>query len=157
MTDPTLRGYTIFCDDIRSEVGGKTTFVGTYDGVLFIHGEFPFVLGKFGMAIRYQEQKGVFTNEEATLRIFLPGDEANKASIENLLPMQDARKNASPAPLDDDPSEIKYIAVGANLIFSPLVIPKAGTIKVWVQCGEETVKLGNLVVIKAGTEAPRSS
>jgi|SRR5215510_10032118 len=156
MTDPILRGYTIFCDDIRSEVGGKTTFVGTYDGVLFIHGEFPFVLSKFGMAIRYEEQKGAFTNEEAKLRIFLPGDEGNKASIESLLPMQDARKNARPLP-DDNPSEIKYVAVGANLILSPLVIPKAGTIKVRVQCGEETVKLGSLVVTKAGTEVPRSS
>jgi len=31
-------GYSIFCDDIRNEAGGKLSFIGCYNGVIFISG-----------------------------------------------------------------------------------------------------------------------
>ena len=40
-------GYAIFCDDIRNEPGGKLTFVGCYNAVMFTEREYPIVLPKF--------------------------------------------------------------------------------------------------------------
>ena len=39
-------GYSIFCDDIRNEPGGKLSFIGCYNGVILISGQFPLVLPK---------------------------------------------------------------------------------------------------------------
>lgn len=40
---------TIFCDDIRHELGGKTSFIGVYAGVMFV-ASFPVILPKFCLA-----------------------------------------------------------------------------------------------------------
>lgn len=40
-------GYSIFCDDIRNEAGGKLSFIGCYSSVMFVSRSFPFVLPKF--------------------------------------------------------------------------------------------------------------
>lgn len=44
MRDPY--GITLFCDDIRAEVGGKLTYVGHYTGDLIVHSNAPAVLPK---------------------------------------------------------------------------------------------------------------
>src|SRR5712672_674322 len=110
MTDPVVRGFTIFCDDIRNEEAGKFTFVGVYDTAMFIQAEFPFLLPKFGMAVRYQEKVGAFTNEEARLRIFLPGDDEAQPSFEGVLPMQEIRQKVRTHP-SSDTHETQYIQV----------------------------------------------
>jgi hypothetical protein len=40
-------GYSIFCDDIRNEVGGKLSFIGCYNAVMFVPSQFPCLLPKF--------------------------------------------------------------------------------------------------------------
>jgi hypothetical protein len=40
-------GYSIFCDDIRNEPGGKLSFVGCYNAVMLTAPRFPIVLPKF--------------------------------------------------------------------------------------------------------------
>lgn len=40
-------GYCIFCDDIRNEPGGKLSFIGCYNAVMFVGREFPLALPKF--------------------------------------------------------------------------------------------------------------
>ena len=40
-------GYSIFCDDIRSEAGGKLSFIGCYNAVMMTTQRFPLVLPKF--------------------------------------------------------------------------------------------------------------
>ncbi|AIT79115.1 DUF6941 family protein [Novosphingobium pentaromativorans] len=37
----TPGGYAIFCDDIRDEINGKTTLVGTYNGEMFLQASLP--------------------------------------------------------------------------------------------------------------------
>jgi len=50
---PDYYGHTIFCDDIRQEAGNKASYMGVYTGHLFIQGEFPLFLPKFGFGIQY--------------------------------------------------------------------------------------------------------
>jgi hypothetical protein len=42
--------YTVFCDDVRQEVGNKVSYMGVYQGALFVQA-FPLVLAKFCAAI----------------------------------------------------------------------------------------------------------
>lgn len=148
MADPIIRGYTVFCDDIRAEIGGKSTFVGVYDAVLNAHGEFPFLLPKFGMAIRYIEQRGIFTDENVTLYIVMPGEDEQSPSIQTSMPISEMR-NAIPRNPEGDPNAPRFLQAAANIVFAPLVIPTPGTIKIRAHCGAEVAKLGSLLVIKA--------
>jgi len=149
MTDPMFRGYTIFCDDIRDEIGGKTTFVGVYKGVMLVHDDFPIIIPKFGLAIRYQEKLGA-CSEQINLKVFVPGNEGDVAVVEGVLPMDDVRQ-MPPPPITDADAEPSYIEVASNIIFTPLVFPRPGLIKVRAFCGEEVIRLGSLQILKAPT------
>jgi hypothetical protein len=155
MTEPLLRGYTIFCDDIRHEIGGKVTFAGVYEGIMFVHGDFPFVLAKFGLGIRYMERRDANLTEDINIQVFMPGQsEHDTPAFGGVLPAQDARNTVQPhadaAAALETP---RYLQLATNLIFSPLIIPQKGTIKVRAYVGSERVKLGSLLV----TQAPQDT
>jgi len=151
MNSGYFRGYTIFCDDIRDESGGKTSLIGVYRGTMFVNGDFPFLLPKFGMAITYFERRGHYSEEEVTLRIFLPGDDDDSPSIQGIVPMREARSKVA-----SDQIEKEYVVVGSHIVLSPLVIGGSGLIKVRVQCGTEVFKLGALVVTKMPSDKSES-
>jgi hypothetical protein len=153
MSDPTFRGHTIFCDDIRNEVDGKVSFIGCYHGIMYVNADFPFLIAKFGLAITYMEKMGAYDGD-VRLRIYFPGDEDDKPSFEGLMPIQDARN--APLNPNPDPSETIYRSIGTNFILSPLVVAKEGLIKVRAYCGDNVVKLGALRVVK-GVHAPVES
>src|SRR6266446_595417 len=88
-------GYTIFCDDIRDEIGGKVTFVGTYRNALLIHGDFPFTLSQLAMSISFVTQANL-RPERLPLRVYLPGDPEDSPSIVGELAMGDAEILADP-------------------------------------------------------------
>jgi len=155
MSDPDFRGWAIFCDDIRVEVGGKISFIGVYENQMFLHGEFPFTLPKFAIAVRYLERAEAMT-EEAVVRVFAPGEKEDDALIlEGVLPAQEARN--APVPPDWDPNETRYLGFGANIILAPFVIQRTGTIRVRVFCGEEIIKIGALRIEQAKTESSLQS
>jgi hypothetical protein len=141
MSSTLFSGYAIFCDDIRKEAGGKITLVGVYRSIMYIRGDLPFTIPKFGVAIRYREPRDGRA-DEVTLRIFLPGDNENAPTIRGQFPMQQARETG--AEIDPD-----YIDLNAEVVLSPLVIRKEGSMKVKVQCGAEELNLGTLIVKKA--------
>jgi len=149
MSEPIHRGYTIFCDDIRNEIGGKTTFVGVYDAEMLVHADFPIVVPKLAFGIRYQEKRGVYTDEPVILQIYMPGDEDGKPSffgeLENAA---EIRKTTKLAP-ESDPNVTRYLQIASNIIASPIGIERAGEIKIRALCGSEVAKLGSLLVRQA--------
>src|SRR5687768_9520791 len=42
--------YTIFCDDLRQEVGNKVSYMGAYQGMMFVR-SFPVLLPKLCAAV----------------------------------------------------------------------------------------------------------
>src|ERR1043165_3972844 len=50
-------GFSLFADDFRAEIGGKTTLVGMYQGDMIIQGTFPVVVPRFVVLISYYELK----------------------------------------------------------------------------------------------------
>jgi hypothetical protein len=159
MTDPVITGHTVFCDDIRVEVGGKLSLIGVYQAVMFVQGEFPITLPKFGLAVRYTEKIGA-CSDEVKLRVFLPGDAEDAPTIDGIIPVEEIRQSAAEERLvsvvgnEGNLPPVEYIHVGSNILFSPLVLKQPGLIRVRAFCGDNEIKLGNLGIRKTppGTE-----
>src|SRR5438445_2168364 len=69
-------GFSVFCDDIRAEVGGKASFIGVYNSIMFMP-SFPAVLPKFGIIIFFNEPAEMIRTRDFTVNInvFLPGQD----------------------------------------------------------------------------------
>lgn len=146
---PDIYGYTSFCDDIRFEASGARTLVGVYISPMYIHANFPITLPKFGFAVTLLQRKEIF-NPNVGLRIFLPGDKDDQASIQASL--GEAAPGAIQNELDKkripqgDPKERTYIAMHGNFIFAPFLIKETGSIKVRAVIGENTYRLGSIIL-----------
>jgi hypothetical protein len=139
---PDVFGFTLFCDDIRAEIGAKTSFIGVYRGVLFVHSQFPVTLPKFGFAIRLEQKREVFV-PNVKLMIFLPGDAQDAPSLGADVVEEQAGAVITAEP---GPTEPPLIRMEAHMVASPLVLKQAGVIKVRASLGERIVKLGRLAV-----------
>src|SRR5262249_52874503 len=131
MTNPDIFGYTVFCDDIRLEVGGKVSLIGVYHAVMLIQDEFPFTVPKFTMAVRYLERIGA-CSDEVTLRVFMPGDAEDRPTVEGKIEVEEQRELAIRA-MRENSSENNvpdYIHIGSHIVLAPLVLQKPGLIRV---------------------------
>lgn len=138
-------GTTLFADDLRQEIGGKFSLMGIYQADMIHQQDFPISLPKFAMLIRYYEIKDAF-KEDLNIKIFLPGN-GDVPQIYWKLSAA-ARDNAqSPYEADDADSE-RLLTLTMPIVFSPLIINEEGFIKVRVQCGETTTRLGRLMIRK---------
>ena len=69
----TPYGYTIFCDDVRLEASGKTSYMGIYRGKLILNAPLPALLPKFFLVIHYFERPDEST-EPVNLHVYMPGE-----------------------------------------------------------------------------------
>jgi hypothetical protein len=143
LDSPDCYGDTIFCDDIRHENGGKTSYIGVYRGNLFTLAEFPITLPIFGFGILYNQRKKVFV-PPSRISIFLPGEsEDGPAGIMTevdpnwLKQAKDAAKNFE---ADD------LISLVAHIQIASLVLKQPGQIRVRVDRGEDLFRLGALKI-----------
>ncbi len=123
ITWPTPFGYTIFCDDIRHEVSGKTTLVGVYRGQLKVLGALPAAIPRLVLSIHYFE-KSDEVDVPLELRVSLPGDAPDSPSQRLQIP---PRVYPEVAPL---PGEDRRAAMNFEIQFTPLVIKETGSIRV---------------------------
>jgi len=79
-------GYTVFCDDIRNEIGGKTTLVGVYAGDLVLQSPLPASIPRLGVSLVYVERPGE-SDLPLSIRVYMPGFEES--------PMMDTRLPAA--------------------------------------------------------------
>jgi hypothetical protein len=156
---PEAYGYTIFCDDIRAEVGGKLTYVGCYAGTMFAP-TFPITLPKFCLGIVYMQQ-----NDKIVLPIkiwvFLPGDDEDKPSIqaegspEDDIAAARAAREARVA-LGGSTEELGYATVYSQFAVAGFVLKQPGVIRVRAVRGDQLIRLGSLEVLRTtpGTSPP---
>jgi hypothetical protein len=141
------RGYTIFCDDIRTEVGNKPSLMGIYTGRLVVFSDFPFQLPKLCLWIRYEEPVDAVWHP-LTVQVYVPGKEEAIFTFE--YPLKDARAAvaAPPTPFgpprDSERLHIFYIP----LALSPFVIDQEGWIRVRGHYDSEVLRLGSLAVTR---------
>lgn len=126
---------TVFCDDVRHEIGGKVTYVGIYGGTMFVN-SFPAELPKLYLI--------------ATISV--PIDQCLKNA--KLLVLQDnaavAEFEVPPTPevtkeeIDD---EVFGFSVSYMICFSPLKASEESKIKVFLQeDGEPPLKAQGLSI-----------
>lgn len=152
---PDVFGHAIFCDDIRDEIGGKKSYIGVYSLAMFIHDPFPVVVPKFGIAISIFQKRSIF-NPNATLLVFLPGDEETPSytiEIEENAPGESLKQVDATADELREPSRL--VRMNAGFVLTPLSLKAEGSIRIRVLTGGRTVRLGRLNVrlSKRGLEA----
>jgi hypothetical protein len=136
-----LDGYTIFCDDIRQEIGNKQSLMGIYGTEMHVHKPFPTAMHRMGFHIVLREDLDApLTN--MTLCIFLPGDEKDKPTYK--AEIERSAGQIPPPPPNSDPSTRRMFAL--NVVLNPVVLKEPGHIRVRMLVGNEEVKLGSLVV-----------
>lgn len=136
---PTLpSGHVVFCDDIRHEVGGKITFVGTYTQVMYINGSLPTVLPKLCMGIVYRQENEC--NEDVTIKVFMPGQDDDAENVATF------KLEAQPVLMPPPTEEFTF---GEFRVFfeSPgTPILEEGRIRVRAYRGQDEIRLGSLTV-----------
>lgn len=140
----TPYGYTLFCDDLRTEVGNKYSLMGMYTGALHIQGQLPALLPKFVMIISYFERPNEST-EPVEIRVFLPGDDESTPSFKTEIPRESLKSDNSQIELEE-PTPDRLISTRIFAPISPLHIKKEGRIKVRAYRGDLEVRLGTLLI-----------
>ncbi len=146
----TPYGYTIFCDDVRPETGGKMSYMGIYRGKLIFSKPLPAALPKLSLVIHYFERPDEST-EPVNLHVYMPGDAEGAPSVTQELPLDDARSQTlEPQTPNYDP----LISVFAHLAVTPFNVESEGDIRVRAYRGDLEIRLGTLTVISGSTEEP---
>ncbi|WP_133170146.1 hypothetical protein [Kumtagia ephedrae] len=92
-------GVTIFCDDIRSEIGGKHTFVGVYGANLIITQSKPVILPSVSIAATLVvPNEFKFSTMVYTLKKYAKEDDLNSEDYDLLIERKWEPKNRSEIP-----------------------------------------------------------
>jgi hypothetical protein len=136
-------GYTIFCDDIRNEPGGKLSFVGCYNAVMFVPQRFPLSLPKFCVHF-HVFSPATQPYRSVIARCYVPGESEpiteEKIEVPSLRDQENLLKGLPKETLPP------FIVVAASLIFAPLEITQPGLIHVraLINDGPGELHLGSL-------------
>ena len=136
-------GYSIFCDDIRLEVGNKTSLIGIYSGVLGFEGsEFPITIPKLCIVVTWCQDtsdevhpvtlKIIYEKENGEEQPLLEGELA-VAGFKNVTRISESASR---------------LTAQAQAVISPITFEAAGSIKVRAYYNSEEFKLGRLHVIQ---------
>lgn len=142
-------GYSIFCDDIRNEPGGKLSFIGCYNAVMFSARKFPLVLSKFCIHFHIFSP-ATQPYRSVVARCYVPGEHGPVAEepieVPGLLEQQNLLSG-----LPKDVEALPYIVVASSLVFSPLQIAEPGLIHIRavINGGPDELHLGSLQVMPA--------
>ncbi|MFS2110976.1 hypothetical protein ACCC88_14895 [Sphingomonas sp. Sphisp140] len=138
-------GYTIFCDDIRHEVGGKLTLVGVYSGEMIYNGPAPGRAPVLAALVTLRVAP-VHPELDVLLRITFESAVGERLLGESHFKMAEKTKaDLAPLPLD----------AGTTNRFGSLRVPwqarnvkfeSAGRVKVRAYIGDDEVHLGALRV-----------
>jgi hypothetical protein len=140
-------GVTIFCDDIRQEMGGKTSLIGCYGANMVVPVPFPLVLPKLGIDVSYYLPIEL-PWKPIELCVFFPGDEEDKPSIS-------AGIDEPPKRRSEEDSENNYLRLNLRTVLGPITISQAGRIRsIAVRDGQVT-RLGSLRVKLSKEQAAR--
>jgi hypothetical protein len=136
-------GYSIFCDDIRNEAGGKLSFIGCYNGIILISGQFPLVLPKLCVHVHILSPASQPFSSIA-VRCYLPGDD--KPFFEEPIETPEHHDQTElVANLKADTSAPLFIVAATSLIFAPLELRSSGLMRVRaVIDADQELRLGSL-------------
>lgn len=137
-------GYCIFCDDVRTEIGEKLSFIGVYSGVLMLP-EFPFSLAKFCVHVNLITL-ATEPYRSIVLRCTAPGDRQplleERLDATQLSEQKDVMENAEASDIPIN------VVVGASLVFSPLRLRQPGLLTVSAIIDDKPAEIASLRVVQ---------
>ncbi|KAB0532785.1 MULTISPECIES: DUF6941 family protein [Pseudomonas] len=129
--------YSIFCDDIRNEVNGKTSLIGVVGGLLYVN-TFPCVIPKLCVLITaVTDHDNPF--KSLTFKVLVGEDPAFDVTLGE----DEIQKISQGQELIEDP---KGFAAQAVVVMSPLSLQGPSTIKVFVVADGEKLDCASLQI-----------
>lgn len=155
-------GYSIFCDDIRYEIGGKVSFIGSYTNLMVVWDDFPATLTKLCIAATVITPIDDPYVGPMSIQVTLPGDkDGDQTFYWNMeAPPLEQIGRVPPSGID---GAVSVVAARAAIVLSPLVLRQSGAILVRAINGDRITKLGSIRVMhhtegtEAGTVTPDAS
>lgn len=116
---------TLFCDDIRHEMGGKLSFIGVYSGGLFVQ-EFPVTLSKLCLSVKIV----TLANEplrSLKLRVLKDEDVLAEIVVDEA---QLAAASDSAEEVTEEQSKERVLMAQFMLVFSPIQFDGPCTLRI---------------------------
>lgn len=139
-------GHTIFCDDVRQEVSGKQTLVGTYGAAMYV-AEFPAILPQICCVICYREAPDSIGN--VAIRVIHEVNDEETVMAEIAFDIPEGTK--PPAEMEGP-----FIMRVGNFVvqLSPFSIEGPGLLKVRAFRDGDEIRLGALKIDLASSMQP---
>lgn len=137
-------GLTLFCDDIRPELSGQTTYVGVYGDVVYVPGGLPKILPSLSMVIH------LFSNDEDAPKsleivVQMPGQSEQEAKIFNIMSHEDIAKVEA---ISVDDAEYARTHFVINVKGGRAKIEQYGNITVKAKWDGRSVLVGTLAILQ---------
>ncbi|HEY7809348.1 MAG TPA: hypothetical protein VIA98_03100 [Allosphingosinicella sp.] len=137
-------GYAIFCDDIRHEINGKVTLVGTYFNEMIFSGVEQGYMPVLHLLVCHRFPASERPRQVGTRVLFCANSGEDIPMLED---MTDVPATLPPAPLLARPDMKLMFEVRRLLRMSPVFFPSSGVIRVrGIYDGEEH-RVGGLSVV----------
>ena len=140
MSGPTRWGFSIFCEDIRVEVGEKSSWMGIFRKEILIPDQFPVFVNSIAVIIKYYENKG---SCDGDLEFRVYGTDDVIVGQQRIGRREIAATVLAPVASGQDEN---LVAFEIPFIFAPMVFEREGFLKVRMYDGVEEVKLGSIRV-----------
>jgi|SRR5580700_9148584 hypothetical protein len=140
-------GATIFCDDIRDELHGKTSLIGVYGTELVSYDEFPLSLPKMGFYITVCFPVGGPLISDVKLHVYLPQDKKGQPSYSSSLGWQTTAEDSSLPDPKVFPDPLGVIQFTTYVLLGPINIQKSGFFRVRLTHQDQEIKIGALEAV----------
>lgn len=135
-------GFTIFCEDLREEVSGQTTYVGVYGDAMFIDHPLPIQLPQMFMAVHLFDEP---REGEANIVLKVAGPGFNFDSPEMSLDINPEFKLLDLPDIGDMPARPRAHVV-VKMGATPYKIARYGRLRVAAIWNGNFVPLGSLAI-----------
>ena len=135
-------GITTYCDDIRTEVGGKLTFVGCYLGDMTVFGVVPVALPVFCAFVSFRIPASLkFKKAKIILSMDCDSEVKELARAEFELPENGGEM------LESLIASGQFLSINVPIKLTPLLLEKEGFVRCRAFLDESEYKLGSLRII----------
>lgn len=133
-------GHTVFCDDIRHELGGKISLIGIYQREIIVR-EFPVTLPKLCMVITINEK--VSSDGQRQIKVIFEPDGPISETETVLL---DLGYSLPDEVVKEEPEEFLMRSKRLELVAAPFKLERPGQIKVRMYHNEDEIRLGAILI-----------
>lgn len=150
-------GYAIFADDIRQEVSGKITIVGTYFTELIATGEPPFILPQLCVMVAFRDDPASLP-KDLVLRILHQGSDKEEVMWEQHVSLPKPSADDLETIVPNDPHFRRMVELLTFARFVPFGFREESRISVRAYIGDDEVRIGSLALrIRPPQQTPEQS